>query len=62
MPAPLPVSAFFRDSDTSEAVLSPSGRWVAITAAHGGGRRRLIVVDLTGANKPAVVRASAMPT
>ena len=53
--APLPVSAFFRDSDTSEAVLSPSGRWVAITAAHGGGRRRLIVVDLTGANKPVVV-------
>lgn len=45
--AALPVEAFFRDADVGEALLSPSGKRLALTTAQGGKRYALFVYDLT---------------
>jgi hypothetical protein len=44
--APPATEVFFRDPDIIEAVLSPSGRQLAITAARDGKRVGLWVFDL----------------
>jgi dipeptidyl aminopeptidase/acylaminoacyl peptidase len=44
--APPPPEAFFRDEDIGEAVLSPSGRRLAVTSAKGTPRASLVVYDL----------------
>ena len=49
---PLPASVFFNDMDIDGVQLSPSGRWIAMTTAHGGKRHVLVVVDLKGEVKP----------
>jgi dipeptidyl aminopeptidase/acylaminoacyl peptidase len=38
--------AFFRNADVAEAVLSPSGKRLAITTSKGGGRVSLVVLGL----------------
>lgn len=45
--APLPAELFFRDPAVVEAVLSPSGKRLAITTAKVGSRVGLFVFDLT---------------
>ena len=50
----LPVELFFRDPMVLEAVLSPSGKRLAITTAKGGSRVGLFVVDL--ADSPRIAR------
>lgn len=44
--APPPTEVFFKDADIIEAVLSPSGRRLAITSAKGAERVGLAIVDL----------------
>jgi len=44
--APPPTEVFFKDPDIGEAVLSPSGRQLAITTSRGATRIGLAVVDL----------------
>jgi dipeptidyl aminopeptidase/acylaminoacyl peptidase len=46
--APLPAAAFFRPAAIGAARLSPSGRWLALTAAAANGRHGLAVMDLHG--------------
>jgi len=45
--APPPAEVFFKDPDIVQAVLSPSGRQLAITSAKGAKRVGLVVFDLT---------------
>lgn len=49
--APPPAEAFFADPDIAEAVLSPSGRQLAIASAKGVTRVGLVIVDLGAGNK-----------
>jgi dipeptidyl aminopeptidase/acylaminoacyl peptidase len=49
--APLPAELFYKDPDIVEAVLSPSGRQLAITSAKGVQRVGLVVVDLGPGSK-----------
>jgi hypothetical protein len=49
------AQAFFSAADIEEAVLSPSGRRLAITSARGGTRVGLFVIDLAGGSKPKAV-------
>ncbi|CAM3863771.1 prolyl oligopeptidase family serine peptidase [Roseateles saccharophilus] len=44
--APPPAEVFYRDADIAEAVLSPSGKRLAITSAKGAQRAGLVVFDL----------------
>ena len=44
--APPPAATFFNDPDITEAVLSPSGRQLALTTARGSKRVGLAVFDL----------------
>jgi dipeptidyl aminopeptidase/acylaminoacyl peptidase len=44
--APPPAEVFFKDPDIVEAVLSPSGRKLALTTAKGMTRVSLVVLDL----------------
>lgn len=44
--APPPAELFFKDPDIVEAVLSPSGRQLAVTSAKGAHRVGLAVLDL----------------
>ncbi len=44
--APLPAEAFFRPADIESAVVSPSGRWLAMTLGIEGKRVSLAVFDL----------------
>lgn len=44
--APPPADVFFKDPDFSEAVLSPSGRQLALISQRGLPRRGLAVIDL----------------
>lgn len=44
--APPPAASFFNDPDIAEAVLSPSGKRLAITSAKGAARVGLVVMDL----------------
>jgi dipeptidyl aminopeptidase/acylaminoacyl peptidase len=53
--AAAPAETFYKDPDIAEAVLSPSGRLLAITSAAGLTRVGLVVFDLTQGNKPARV-------
>jgi dipeptidyl aminopeptidase/acylaminoacyl peptidase len=50
-----PAETFYQDRDIAEAVLSPSGRLLAITSAAGLQRVGLVVFDLTQGYKPARV-------
>ncbi len=43
---PLPAEAFFRPPEVQDAVLSPSGQWLAVTTAAGAERVSLVVFDL----------------
>ena len=43
---PPPAEVFFQDADIAEAVLSPSGRQLAITSAKGANRVGLVLLDL----------------
>lgn len=55
--APSPRSpspeVFFRDADVVEAILSPSGKHLAITTSKGGGRIALVVMNLAADGKAA---------
>jgi dienelactone hydrolase len=55
VPAPsggrVPVESFFRHPDISSAVLSPSGRWLAVRTAHGGARVGIMTFDLQAKGK-----------
>jgi len=53
--APPPAEAFFRDPDIAEAVLSPSGKRLAITSGRGDQRIGLFIIDLTRPGKPRAV-------
>ncbi|HEY8880550.1 MAG TPA: prolyl oligopeptidase family serine peptidase [Roseateles sp.] len=44
--APPPAEVFFKDADIVEAVLSPSGRRLALTSAKGAPRIGLVVMDM----------------
>ena len=44
--APPPAEAFFKDADIVEAVLSPSGRRLALTSAKGATRVGLVLLDM----------------
>jgi hypothetical protein len=44
--APPPAEVFFKDADIVEAVLSPSGRRMALTSAKGTPRIGLVVMDM----------------
>jgi dipeptidyl aminopeptidase/acylaminoacyl peptidase len=49
---PVPLGDFFRRATVTEAVVSPSGRYIAMTQpAPESGRQRLIVVDLKDTSK-----------
>jgi dipeptidyl aminopeptidase/acylaminoacyl peptidase len=56
LPAPLPAEAFFRPNAVQEAVLSPSGDWLAITTAAGAERLSLVVFDLRDPDRPHTAR------
>lgn len=45
-PALLPAEVFFKPADIGDVQLSPSGRKLALTSGHLGGRRSLVVFDL----------------
>ena len=55
------AQTFFRNADVSAMKLSPSGKWLAMTAAAGNGRVALAVVDVDG-KLPLVLAASANNT
>lgn len=44
--APPPAEVFFKDADIVEAVLSPSGRRLAITSAKGAPRVGLVIIEM----------------
>ncbi|MFG6440283.1 alpha/beta hydrolase family protein [Roseateles sp. LKC17W] len=55
-----PAETFFNDPDIAEAVLSPSGKRLAITSAKGADRVGLVVMDLTaGGQLSRVVRSQS---
>ncbi|RZJ12964.1 MAG: S9 family peptidase [Rubrivivax sp.] len=49
--APPPVEVFFKDADIAEAVLSPSGKRMAVTSGKGASRIGLVVMDLTNGGR-----------
>lgn len=51
--APVAAEVFFKDPDIAEAVLSPSGRKLAITTAKGLTRIGLVIIDLAPGGKRA---------
>lgn len=53
--APPPAELFYRPDDISQAVLSPSGRWLAMLTTHLGQRAALVVLDLADTRAPTVV-------
>lgn len=53
--APPPAEAFYKDADIAEAVLSPSGKRLAITSARGAQRIGLVIVELGPGGKLARV-------
>jgi len=60
-PALPAVQTFFRNADVSAMKLSPSGKWLAMTAAAGNGRVALAVVDVDG-KVPIALAAAANNT
>ena len=57
--APPPAEVFYKDADVADAVLSPSGRRLAMTAAKGTPRAGLVVFDLTPGGR--IVRVAQFP-
>ncbi len=53
--APPPAEVFYKDADIAEAVLSPSGKRLAITSAKGAQRIGLVVLELGPGGKLARV-------
>lgn len=53
--APPPAEVFYKDPDIAEAVLSPSGKRLAITSAKGAARIGLVVLELGPGGKLARV-------
>ncbi|MCE4553475.1 alpha/beta hydrolase family protein [Roseateles cellulosilyticus] len=49
--APPPAETFFSDPDIGEALLSPSGKRLALTSAKGAKRVGLVVLDLAPGNQ-----------
>lgn len=49
--APPPAEVFYKDADIAEAVLSPSGKRLAITSAKGLARIGLVVMELGAGGK-----------
>ncbi len=49
-----PVESFFTRAKLQHASLSPSGKWLAVTAAAGTGRLALAVVDSEGKQAPVI--------
>lgn len=47
--APPPAEVFYKDADIVEAVLSPSGKRLAVTSAKGLQRIGLVVLELSPA-------------
>lgn len=47
----IPAESFFRHPDISGAVLSPSGRWLAMRTRHGGDRVGIMTFDLQDKGK-----------
>lgn len=47
----IPAETFFRHPDISGAVLSPSGRWLAMRTRHGGDRVGIMTFDLQDKGK-----------
>lgn len=47
----LPAETFFRDPDVVEALISPSGKRLAITTARSGARVGLVILDLSPGGK-----------
>ncbi|WP_422016303.1 prolyl oligopeptidase family serine peptidase [Roseateles sp.] len=47
-----PPETFYRKPDVSEALLSPSGRWLAITGAMGAERAGLVIFDVKNGGQP----------
>lgn len=54
-PAPLPAEFFYRHPDIDTALLSPSGRWLAVGVALPTGRTGLLVIDLQAKGAPVPV-------
>jgi dipeptidyl aminopeptidase/acylaminoacyl peptidase len=54
MSEPPAVEAFFARAKLQSARISPSGKWLAITAAAGTGRLALAVVDTEGKQQPQI--------
>ena len=50
--SPLAAEVFFRDPDVVEALISPSGKRLAITAARSGARIGLFILDLSPGGQP----------
>ncbi|MEO8124659.1 MAG: prolyl oligopeptidase family serine peptidase [Burkholderiales bacterium] len=48
---PVPVESFYRQPDISSAVLSPSGRWLAMRTALDGARVGITTLDLDAKGK-----------
>jgi dipeptidyl aminopeptidase/acylaminoacyl peptidase len=53
--SPPAAETFFRDADIAEAVLSPSGKRLAITSGRDGLRTGLFVIDLARPGRPRAV-------
>ena len=45
---PIPAAAFYRRPDINRVVLSPPGRWLALTVAGSNDRNLLVTLDLHG--------------
>ncbi len=46
--SPVPVEAFFKPAQMSQAALSPSGRWLAALSSEGKKRIGFVIIDLEG--------------
>lgn len=57
---PIPVATFVANPDVSQAKLSPSGQYVALTVVNKSGRTILAVSDVDLAKPPVVVAASSI--
>ncbi|WP_256078005.1 S9 family peptidase [Massilia sp. YIM B04103] len=55
-PAPVPLAAFFDNADFGEAVLSPSGKFLAAKVGGADRREGLVVVDLSQISVQLVAR------
>jgi dipeptidyl aminopeptidase/acylaminoacyl peptidase len=56
----IPVETFVANPELSDAKLSPSGKFIALTAANNAGRTILAVTDVELSKPPVVVAASSI--